>query len=40
MNNRLEGNAPLIVEALTDLLRNKNTEEHYGTVSAGDDNTA
>lgn len=39
VNNRLEGNAPLTVQALTDLLRDKQTEEHYGTVSAGD-NTA
>ena len=39
VNNRLEGNAPLTVQALTDLLRDTQTEEHYGTVSAGD-NTA
>ena len=39
VNNRLEGNAPLTVQALTDLLRDKQTEEYYGTVSAGD-NTA
>jgi hypothetical protein len=44
VNNRLEGNAPLTVQALTDLLRDQaaalmSTEEPYGAMSAGD-NTA
>jgi hypothetical protein len=40
VNNRLEGNAPLTVQALTDELQNSapntRSEEPYGAVSAGD----